>query len=427
MRLLALFLLAALLGASTASGADDTLAPVSEALAKVRATRGANKDRDAGPELTLVKDRLRAWVESQLPPAPTTGDTAHPIFWNDPHVVAGLSQRLSKTLDGAGLTCGLPNISDRCTDRDDRNFENDRGYLGPVEVSWLDSGRYLLVETMVGVRCGFDDSAYVYQRGKGQKWTLLLATEQNRYDEKAYAPQAITSVQVSPSRSSLGEPAEPPLVLTLGYSLSCSGSWQVLYSRLWRASRSMVAPPTLIDRQDTLFIGNESLGSARLRNEDLLIEFDGSSIDADRLVRDHVRHYLIKPADKLERIAPVALNPDDFVDEWINSDWAEAAHWIAPGASTSLEKFHRIAPGRLGQFDGTAKRCRADPTLWQVNFSIEEAKAGKKDADPPSHFLVRWMAPYRFTLIKAQRTPFPRCDVAVEMPDNIGTLFPASG
>ena len=71
--------------------------------------------------------------------------------------------------------------------------------------------------------------------------------------------------------------------------------------------------------------------------------------------------------------------------------------------------------------DGDATRCRADSSLWQIGFGAADAqdRVGKM-----VHFLVRWMAPYRFTLVAVQARKFPRCDDAVAMPDNLGTLFP---
>lgn len=46
-------------------------AGLSALLAHLRATQGANEERDAGPELTPVKQAQREWIERQLPAEPT--------------------------------------------------------------------------------------------------------------------------------------------------------------------------------------------------------------------------------------------------------------------------------------------------------------------------------------------------------------------
>jgi hypothetical protein len=60
--------LAALLALSaSARAADGDLKSLAATLASVRATHGMNHDRDAGPELTPVKQQLRAWIETRMP------------------------------------------------------------------------------------------------------------------------------------------------------------------------------------------------------------------------------------------------------------------------------------------------------------------------------------------------------------------------
>jgi hypothetical protein len=121
-----------------------------------------------------------------------------------------------------------------------------------------------------------------------------------------------------------------------------------------------------------------------------------------------------------------------FIEEWLTSAGPEAARWSDPSANkAALATLHTAAFGKdlFGEFDGPAKRCRADPTLWQVNFIRDDGpSAPVAPADYfADYFKVRWMAPYRFTLVDAGKRPFSGCDETVAMPDNIGTLFPLQG
>jgi len=409
-------------------GASDDLSPLGDALAHVRSTHGVNEMRDAGPELTPVKQLLRAWVERQLPAEPTPFGPYQMVQLPGPEDFESLSQRLNKALGDAGLTCGdIASTTYRCS-RGSLDQDDARGYLGEVRVSSLDYGRYLLLVTAVGIHCGFDESAYIYVRGPDHNWRLLLQNEKNRYGKDEYAPENFLSVDVSPASVAWNEPAAPPLVLTLGYSPWCSSNWQALSIHLWRASGSTPTPTPLIDREETLYIGDDQIASARLTRTDLLIEYRGQSIDSGTLIRSHVEHYRIDPGDKLERIAPVALNPGDFVEEWLTKDWREASRWTGAGADTSVSaRNHTSLHADFGDFDSPAKRCRGDPTLWQFGFAAEDPKRKDYSSGPESYFLVRWMAPFRFSLLRIQRRPFSRCDVADPMPDDIGTLFPGQG
>jgi hypothetical protein len=59
--------------------------------------------------------------------------------------------------------------------------------------------------------------------------------------------------------------------------------------------------------------------------------------------------------------------------------------------------------------------------LWQVGFTQD---AGPKNPEISAYFLVRWMAPYRFSLVAIRNAKFSGCDIKDSMPDNSGTPFP---
>lgn len=67
---------------------------------------------------------------------------------------------------------------------------------------------------------------------------------------------------------------------------------------------------------------------------------------------------------------------------------------------------------------------RAGPTLRRVVFSVDEGGAEEHLIALPTYLLLRWMAPYRFTMVAIQDRKYPNCDMADPMPDNPGTLFP---
>jgi len=344
--------------------------------------------------------------------------------------LAPLAARMNAALDAAGLTCGDDRKpSYRCS-VPDNSAEDFRGHVEGVRLALFDGDRYLLVVTGVGVSCGFDESAYIFEQRADRAWHLLLASEQNDYRNGHYHAQHLIAVNVSPSEVAWNEPAPPPLVSTLGYSPWCSSNWHSLYTRLWRASAATATPAPLVDHDDSLFMGDYFIAAARLTARDLLVQFTGGSIDGGVLVRPHVLHYRVAPGDKLERIAPLALDPQAFVEEWLTSDWAQARRWNERRADdAALARFHPPAPKSKedivsGDFDDSLRRCRANPSLWQVAVTLDPHGTAPR---PTVYFQVRWLPPYRFTLVSAGYKRFADCDERVEQPDDIGTLFPLQG
>jgi hypothetical protein len=408
--------LAALLALSaSARAADGDLKTLAATLASVRATHGMNYDRDAGPELTPVKQQLRAWIETRMPARADEAD------------LAALTRQLNGAIEAAGLTCGAPRRgSTRCEDSfDDIPSQQDaRGFLGDVEVSARQSGRYLVVKTDVGVRCGYDESAYVYER-RGASWALLLQSEQDRYGDKDYHPQNFLAIDISPARAG----AKPPLVLTLGLSPWCSSNWQMIYARLWRAAPTSTTPRPLLDTAEEFYLDDDSVSGSRLTDNDVLFEYHGNSIDNTVLIRPHVMHYRVLDGDRIERVQPVALNPQDFVDEFLSHPWDESARWIDPSAdSAALAGWHRAlrkGPSRfIGEFDGDATRCAKDVALWQVGLRADNAKS---DLDPPLYFFVRELGSYQFMLEGIGPRPRPDCTIKVAQKKTFDTLFPRRG
>ena len=384
------------------AGAEDAgLKPLSAKLVAIRATHGANTMRDAGPELTPIKHDLREWVEGQLPALGQHGD------------LAKFAKQMNHTLHALACDAGCSRQIAK-----DLAEENDRGYLGDVTLSYVDYDRYLAVQTNVGVRCGFDTSAYIYEWRNGS-WHLILQSEQDRYGENDYAPQNFLYVLVSSESSSGKERPALPVVLTVGYSPWCASNWQMVYTRVWRVSATKSDPPPMVDEANELFL-DDNMADARVTPDEAIVEFKGRSIDSGILVRAHMLHYLVH-GNKAERIQPVALNPNDFVDEWLTQPWSESRRWVTADNEAALKKsyasLHEDGRPVLGEFNGAPLRCRADPTLWQVGFGDDAPDSGP-------YFLVRWMAPYRFTLMDIRKEKSRNCDIADPMRDNVGTLFP---
>src|SRR5579872_6978933 len=140
--------------------------------------------RDATPQLTIVKHQFRDWIESNLASFPPSGQDR------------ALLAALHAGLRDAQLFC-----ADDCVP----------SYLGFVDdVQIQHEHEFLVVQTGVGIRCGYDESAYIYTRSGGI-WKRVFTAEQNVYTKELYQPQTIHAVHISEPDS-----AGRRLILTLG-------------------------------------------------------------------------------------------------------------------------------------------------------------------------------------------------------------------
>ena len=369
-----------------------TIAPLRTRFFDDSVTRGAT------PEFASIKHQLRDWIERQLGGVKSEDDDVR------------LALQLNDRLKQADLMCEAAGAAgtDRC-DHGPRYDWNARGFVDDVRLEQQRYGQILVVRTALGIECGYDDSAYVYER-RDDEWYRLFESEQDPTDPdpNRYEPQTLVAVHVSDR-----------LVLTLGHMGWCQSNWYPVYYRLWRVGDDG-KPRLLLDGRESAFLGAHeppilgSVGSA-----DLLVEFNVGSLDSDVHNRPAVRHFAIN-GDTVQRIDPIALTPRDFVEEWIEQEPSERAMWADPRARASLARWRKPSDdsGYWGEFIGT-RRCIKSTDLWQVGI---RAHPHEKPTD--IYFLVRWRPPYRFKMIDVATRPWHDCsqdDPDADMPQ---TLFP---
>lgn len=375
---------------------------------------------DAGALVTLAKRQLRAWVELQLPSTNSVD-------------VDPLNARLNEELRTSGLAG-----SSSCSNPDGGPPESRRteacGYVGDVQLRATEAGRdghfLTLTTSFDNAWCGVDGSAYLF-RNRGGHWDLVWENEEDA-ESATYAPAPVSRVVVARRFNPDGQPeAPPPLVLTLSGALGCQGTWGAVRYRLWRVRDHELAPPPLLSRQDGFWIGNDQFIEGQLLPDDLLVEYRNRSVDDGVHNRTFISHYRISDDDKVKRVPPVALNPRDFVDEWLTQPWPDASAWTEHQFIGRMRAVHQQVPNKAwdgfvaGTFDGPPRRCRSDPTLWQVGFAPSHGKDFSEGST--LYFVVRWMAPYRFAMVDVTSKPRPHCDVVDLMPDATDTLFSVTG
>jgi hypothetical protein len=335
--------------------AQDPLDDLRAALKPLR--RQPHRDtRGATPALTTIKHRLRDWAEVRLASFPRNGDED------------ALNREFQEALGNAGLLC-----PDGCV-------FTALGYVDPVRVRR--QGEFLTVQTSVGIACGYDDSAYVYEWRAG-KWQRLFETEQTNYTKSRYLPQTIYAVQVSAPDASGAR-----LVLSLGSRPGCSDAFQPLYYRLWRIGSRASQPKLLLDASETAYMGEYPPVHATLLPDDLRIEFTagGTGYGSGHQAERHFKVLLTS----VQEVEPIAPTPRDFVEEWLAAPWSRSATLAeSPSLQSWHTKFHR--DDGMGDFPDPPVPCSSDPSLWQIGIRLHGAE-GK------TYYLVRWSQPDHFTL-----------------------------
>lgn len=359
--------------------------------------------RDSSPALTSVKHKLRDWMESRLHEFP------------DEDAARAFEHELNAELRSAKLSCDweafLPDKE--CPDR------AEPGYLGEIKVNFSE---VLVVTTAVGIVCGFDESAYAYSFIGGH-WKLFWQGETNNYVNGKYVPLNFLGIQVSP-RNFDNKDADPNVRLLLELARDpayCESNWYNVYCRVWQLRIDRPEETLLLDGGEKAFLGDWVDGT--VSPQDVLIEYSTSLTYTDFLVRPVVRHYILR-GGRLERVAPLALSPRDFADEWMRTAWAVSSHWTSAGVSaSSLARMHRKENFEGGEYMNTLY-CEKLPEHWQVGLVWSNFDGHNVVDRKHMYLLVRWLPPYRFSMSGVSERPWTGCTQEDPAADAERTLFP---
>ena len=297
-----------------------------------------------------VKQTLGNWIESRLPKSNVDLDRE---FSMSTPVWDLLKSKWSSELESSGLT--PPEI-----DESDPRFamrEFVYGYVGRLEL--LRPKEYpqgVVIIAGVSVDCGSDDTVYVYDYSQGSP---IRVVESNGTWEGF---ESITATHFS-ERTAEGE----QLFLALRDGTRCASVWTHVSYDLYSVSDIAGSVlPILSGRRS--FFDDEYL-KVRLKPDELLMEFPGGSIDGAQSVRTYLLHYNIK-GNSVQRINPVALQPQDFVEEWVTRSWTEMEQRSAHSERKQLKEWHEIHGGDSfqGEFD-LVQRCTERADHWQVSVN----------------------------------------------------------
>ena len=194
----------------------------------------------------------------------------------------------------------------------------------------------LVVSTQLWVPCGSNDpdtAIYVFE-GRAREWKLVLATDAD-FDSAGEHLESGLQYKLSP------QDANGSWFLAIAQALPACGPTPApasLRYKILRPGRSPEEPRILLDRREPL---NEKFQPPfRLEVEDdWFAVTKGKERKLDGAPGISIDRYQVI-SDETTRMQPLALTPEDFLDEWVQSEWSIAAHWSSQ--SMDLPKWHSI-------------------------------------------------------------------------------------
>jgi hypothetical protein len=344
-------------------GQDELNRLVAESVV-LRASAAASQDPDkpdSSPRdlWTRQKNALRDWIESRLPANITALDADF----------SNLEARLDAELEQAGLT-------------EPEGTEVGTGYVSKLELSrpggFSDA---LIVRAGVSVDCGSDESVYVY-RFSDTRARLVEAQGTEKWGMSVVETQ-LSAPDVSGSR----------IFNASLFAVTCASVWNTLDYRLFRIGPGAEPAVPLLSSTHTFVLGEGR--NVKLTAQDLIVELAAEAMFPGYR-RTYVLHYSIGPQG-VERIDPVALQPQDFVHEWLTRPWEEMQS--RSGASDTLVKWHKfLHADSIGGDYEFVQPCVNRPGFIQVGVDLDFV--GDREIPEPLHvyFLVKDKGNYSYEM-----------------------------
>ncbi|MBN8885522.1 MAG: hypothetical protein J0I77_07365 [Rudaea sp.] len=220
------------------------------------------------------------------------------------------------------------------------------------------------------IGCGYDEMLLVYAFDSNG-WKRKLRWQSAPYDEvKGAFGDFFKYVFVSADRT-------PGWRIVAAHGTPwCTSRWSKFAVDVLEPTSDEDKPAVLWHKENgyTRFLPEPTLkavgGGFELRVE-------GATIEAEMMTRAHIYRY--ERADRtMRRVQPVAVNVRDFVDEWIQSRWDEAANWTSRNAIAKLKELHeKLSPSQesaktaLAFSYGPVRSCSDGARHLQVEIDAE--------------------------------------------------------
>jgi hypothetical protein len=262
----------------------------------------------------------------------------------------------------------------------------------------------LAAVTTLQIPCGQDSSFYIFQHIDAG-WKLILTQEANNYDQINGA-QGSFDYAVSPA-----DHAGNWFAVAVDINPWCTSVWQGIRYKVLRVGPTPDEPVVVLSRHEGVNLNFEPAYKLSIGNDGFRLLFGGGqNLDMDLMLRVHVANYAVA-GNRATRVPPIALLPQDFLDEWVELPWEEASKWTAAAPRADIQSWHSrvhrseradyVSNFAFVQPCGDSKRAQK----WQIGLKI-----GVKDRPPglPDELyfiIVRKVGAFYLQSIDAVRPP----------------------
>jgi hypothetical protein len=192
----------------------------------------------------------------------------------------------------------------------------------------------LVVSTQLWIPCGNadpDSAVYVFQ-GIGRKWQLVLTANPD-FDPAGAEDETGMQYGLSPPDSRgqwfMAVAHLPP---------SCRGDRSTLRFKVLRPSVNSDKPDVILAQRDKINPHFDPAFRVDVETDWFAItEGTIRKLDGEPGIR--VLRYQLS-GNQTRRIAPLALIPEDFLDQWVQLNWDQASNWAGAATDTALQEWH---------------------------------------------------------------------------------------
>jgi hypothetical protein len=241
----------------------------------------------------------------------------------------------------------------------------------------------MAVVTNLTIPCGSDASLNLYRR-YGAAWQLILVEESNGYKD------------ISGGQGSFQFAVSPPdaegnwYVVTTDVNPWCSSNWQQLRYKVLRPGEDANHPAVLLDEHTSVYLGTDVPYKLTLNRQGFELRIVAAQgLDDSILTREHVQNYEVS-GNRVKRIPPLALAPEDFLDEWVGMKWEDASAWTSNVDAAKLQKWHdRLSRDSREKIDTEfdfVQPCKAaeKAAKWQIGLQLEGSGEHNLPGDLPA-------------------------------------------
>jgi hypothetical protein len=230
-----------------------------------------------------------------------------------------------------------------------------------------------------GIACGRDEMLLMYQasqNGSENGWRRVIRWQSDPYKEISGAfGDFFEYVLVGPQHG------DEWLVAAAHGKPWCTSNYSGFDLDVIKPGGSIAPQHTLFHKESRY--RRDAAPTMRGEPDGFLLRLNITSLSPNSNERPGVYHYRLHQG-QIHRYQPVADNVRDFLDEWLQADWIEAAEWTARNNLKSLGREHEIMEGLISSSEskapdisyGPVQACSGKQKLVQVE--LDGAPAGFK-------------------------------------------------